>query len=78
MTVIGGGRGKKGKKKRRQQQQQSAAPSEPKDLGDDNTINFSLDVLRTFAEVKVPAPAKVEDLKDAIAKLEEAEADFEA
>ncbi len=46
-------------------------------MGDDNSINFSLDVLRTFAEVKVPAPAKVEDLKEAISKLDKAEADFE-
>ena len=46
-------------------------------MGEDNSINFSLDVLRTFAEVKVAAPVKVEDLKEAIAKLDEAEADFE-
>ena len=60
----------KKKKNRKNKQKKNQAVQEPKLISDENTINMNVDILRTFALIKIQPPEKPDDIPTAVEKLE--------
>lgn len=70
-TQFGKKKQKKQKKKKNQEVVQEKSESDP------NKLSFNLELLRTFASVRIQTPDKYDELESAIQKLEQQAADFE-
>jgi len=75
--VIGGGRGKGKKNRKKKEKKNQKVVVTPTVSADSDDVNLSLDILRTFAIVRVEAPTSATQLAEVIEKLEAQAADWE-
>lgn len=75
--VIGGARGKGKKNRKKKEKKNQKVVVAPTVSADSDDVNLSLDILRTFAIVRVEAPTSATQFAEIIEKLEAEAANWE-